>query len=404
LDKRHGQAVMHNRLALAEVLKRRGGDRNRSSIRWLNDETIHDAVSAMHPVTGDHPIYGPIGWWATGKVTNMRGLFAENREFNGNLSGWDVSNVTVMSYMFSEATVFTGKGLEKWTTSSLEITKNMFEGATNFNADLGGWDVSGVEDMSSMFSQAEVFTGKGLEKWTTSSLEITEDMFERATNFNADLGGWDVSNVTNMAGMFIKATAFTGKGLDNWKVTNLTSTEAMFRDASNFNADLGGWDVSNVKVMSYMFENAKAFTGKGLDEWKVTNKLKEAHCMFENATNFNANLGGWDVSELTLAHGMFSGAKAFKGDGLDKWKLPKLEDAYDMFMNAETFDADLRAWNVSSVQDMSNMFANAKAFTGRGLDQWNTRSLRHKDDIFEGADNLDPNVRIKFQTPANAGS
>jgi surface protein len=46
----------------------------------------------------------------------------------------------------------------------------------------------------------------------------------------------------------------------------------MFRDASSFNQDLSGWDVSKVMDMS---------------------------CMFRDATSFNQDLSGWDVSKVT---------------------------------------------------------------------------------------------------------
>ena len=47
-------------------------------------------------------------------------------------------------------------------------------------------------------------------------------------NFNDDISGWDVSNVTHMQGMFWFAQAF--------------------------NQDIGRWNVSKVKVIGDMFE------------------------------------------------------------------------------------------------------------------------------------------------------
>ena len=51
----------------------------------------------------------------------MSGMFYNAAAFNGDLSGWDVRNVTDMRYMFS--------------------------GAAAFNGDLSGWDVRNVTDM-----------------------------------------------------------------------------------------------------------------------------------------------------------------------------------------------------------------------------------------------------------------
>jgi surface protein len=64
----------------------------------------------------------------TSEITDMSHLFSNNPysgynlgEFNGNISRWDVSNVTDMN--------------------------SMFNGAESFNQPIGNWDVSKVTDM-----------------------------------------------------------------------------------------------------------------------------------------------------------------------------------------------------------------------------------------------------------------
>jgi len=42
-----------------------------------------------------------------------------------------------------------------------------------------------------------------------------ESLFEYKYSFNADIGGWDVSKVTNMESMFEEATAFN-QAIGNW--------------------------------------------------------------------------------------------------------------------------------------------------------------------------------------------
>ena len=82
-------------------------------------------------------------------VTSIKSMFylgshTTNSVFNGDISGWDVSNVTNMNSVFVHA--------------------------TSFNRDIGGWDVSSVTDMGFMFANA--------------------------SSFNGDISGWDVSSVT----------------------------------------------------------------------------------------------------------------------------------------------------------------------------------------------------------------
>ena len=48
----------------------------------------------------------------------------------------------------------------------------MFNGATAFNQDIGGWNVTGVTSVGGM-----------------------NEMFAGATAFNQNIGGWNVSNV-----------------------------------------------------------------------------------------------------------------------------------------------------------------------------------------------------------------
>lgn len=80
---------------------------------------------------------------ATGAVKNMSGLFAttakqNSSNFNEDISNWDTSQVTDMSYMF--------------------------QGATNFNQDISTWNVSKVTDVSYMFNNAASFN-QNLKSW-----------------------------------------------------------------------------------------------------------------------------------------------------------------------------------------------------------------------------------------------
>jgi len=143
------------------------------------------------------------------------------------------------------------------------------------------WDVSNVTDMYGMFFNAHWFNGD-LSSWDVSSVTTMDRMFYAAHSFNGDLSSWDVSSVTNMNGMFWKSAIFNSD-LSFWDVSSVAIMSRMFNDNTSFNQDISTWDVSSVTDMQNMFDGA---------------------------SSFNGDISSWDVSSVTNMSLMFDGASA----------------------------------------------------------------------------------------------
>ena len=68
----------------------------------------------------------------------------------------------------------------------------------------------------------------------------------------------NVSNVTNMFGLFCSASSFN-QPLNKWNVSNVKKMSGMFEGANSFNQPLNDWDVSKVTDMRGMFASATSF-------------------------------------------------------------------------------------------------------------------------------------------------
>ena len=109
------------------------------------------------------------------EINDMSNLF-EVTDFNGDISEWDVSNVTNMRYMFYKCKEF-NQDISQWNVSNVTNMRYMFLDCKTFNQDISIWDVSNVTDMSRMFLGCKTF--------------------------NQDISKWDVSKVKNVSNIFI---------------------------------------------------------------------------------------------------------------------------------------------------------------------------------------------------------
>ena len=88
-----------------------------------------------------------------------------------------------------------------------------------------------------------------------ASLFITMDIVNME-EFNGDISGWNVSNVTDMYGMFYGCKSFN-QDISNWDVSKVTNMHYMFQECISFNQNISRWDVSNVKSNRNMFLSCK---------------------------------------------------------------------------------------------------------------------------------------------------
>jgi surface protein len=357
-------------------------------------------------------------------VTNMKEMFYEAPAFNQNISDWDVSLVTDMSTMFYGASAFNQPLDWGSKTSNVKYMNGMFDASylsSLFNQDISGWDVSSVENMSSMFRGATVFNNNGVAlNWDTYTSKVTNmsRMFSGATAFNQNISNWDVSIVTDMSDMFQNASSFN-QAIGSWNVSSVGDMTRMFDGAILFNQNISGWDVSSVESMSSMFSTATAFN-QNISNWDVssvtnmygmfqnandfnnggqpltwatgtnTSLVTSMSYMFENASSFNQPIGGWNVSSVEEMDRMFSGAVLFN-QPIGSWVVSSVYSMDSMFQNTPSFNQDISGWNISSVEAMNSMFSGASAFN-QPIGGWNVSSIQNFGNILYNATSFNKDI------------
>jgi len=154
---------------------------------WLTADTVQERQDVLNT-------YGPIAEWDTSHVTNAKELFAHARYFNEDLSLWNTSSMTDMSYMFAFGSAFVGSG-----------------SGGNSNSDLSKWDTSKVTSMAFMFHHASVFEGRGLVHWDVGKVRDLTYFAQGAVQFREHVWRWNTRAVLSYNRAFHNATLFSSQ-------------------------------------------------------------------------------------------------------------------------------------------------------------------------------------------------
>ncbi|SHF02777.1 surface protein, partial [Psychroflexus salarius] len=240
----------------------------------------------------------------------------------------------------------------QWGDIQWEKTAEMFFQAENmtYNA-TDAPNLTQVTNMGGMFADASSFNGD-ISNWDVPTIQDFSAMFRGASSFNQDISDWDVSSATNMASMFFEALSFN-QPVANWDVSNVTVFDNMFRGPADpdgpqmsFSQDISSWNTISAESMVSMFERNRTFN-QNIGNWNVSNVTDFAE-MFRDAIAFNQDIGNWNVSSATYMRNMFRDASSFDQD-ISQWNVSNLEEfglgRFVMSLSTANYDALLQAWS-----------------------------------------------------------
>ncbi len=157
------------------------------------------------------------------------------------LTGWDVSGITLMQYTFSGCTGLTEIDVSNWNVGNVSDFSYMFENCYSLNKlDVANWDVSSATNFHGLFSRC-------------SSLKRIE------------LSEWNVEKLSSALGMFVGCGSLTSLDLSGWNTANLVKTEQMFSKCGNLKTIYVGkdiWNMESVTDSTNMFEQCVALVGE----------------------------------------------------------------------------------------------------------------------------------------------
>ena len=218
------------------------------------------------------------------------------------LSNFDTSKVTNMSFIFSGMSHLTTLDLSNFDTFQVTNMNNMFSGMSNLTTlNLSNFDTSQVTNMSNMFYNMSSLTTLDLSNFDTSKVTNMERMFNNMTNLTTlNLSNFDTSQVTNMSNMFAVTPKLTTLDLSSFNTSKVTNMERMFYGMRNLTIlDLSNFDTSKVTDMHDMFslENEDIPKDK-LERIYVNNDFNTANLtasyrMFKNRKKLRGGNGSY---------------------------------------------------------------------------------------------------------------
>lgn len=170
-------------------------------------------VTNFDRLFANHALFNyDINGWNVSSGTTFHGMFLGTQLFNQPLNSWNVSNATTMGEMFYATHAF-NQPLNNWVVDSDKTTnlEGMFASSRAFNGDISTWQIRTT--VRRMFEQALVFNSP-IGQWPVleKSGYSGGAMFEHAGAFYQDLSSW----VVNTPESTVRGTLARYEGKSEW--------------------------------------------------------------------------------------------------------------------------------------------------------------------------------------------
>ena len=373
-----------------------------------------------------------LGNWDIFSLTKIQYMFYQSPNVASiDVSGWDVSNVSIFSNMFNTLVTEIGNlisigDISGWDVSNGTSFQNMFRGTGITSINISGWDLRGTTN-GNRFASGIFASCISLQSITARNIQLGNKinyMFQETQSLQSlDLTGADFSTVTEtmfaFAGCDLPTIDISGFGLGaltevEYMFQNMTNTTTVNisnltfgpgADASTMfsiyqsNGDSSGNSSSLTSIvcedidasasnisLAYMFYRCISLTSLDVSTWD-TSGVVDMQAMFYDTrglTSAIVGLNSFDTSNVTnfnfvMGQEALSNGGSFGGGfiyNLSNWRLTSATNVTQMFKNNRMISSlNASNWDVGSVTNFDSMFETLDyCVTISGLHTWDVSS------------------------------
>ena len=241
----------------------------------------------------------------------------------------NTSEVTDMSYMFSNCLSLESLDLSSFNTAKVTNMKSMFYYCSKLTSlNLSNFNTAKVTNMERMFQNCSKLESLDLSSFNTAEVTTMFWMFYECSSLKylTLSSNFNTPKVTNMRGMFNSCSSLTSIDLSSFNTAKVTNMDYMFHHCSQLTSlDLSNFNTAEVTSMSNMVSSCSSLTSLDLSNFN-TAKVTDMGHMFRYCSQLTTIYvsGNFATGGVTYSNQMFEycynlvGAIGYDSGILDK--------------------------------------------------------------------------------------
>ena len=324
----------------------------------------------------------------TSNVLSMKAMFAHCISLISlNLSNFDTSKVIDMRSMFYDCPSLEILELSNFKTSNVKDMAGMFYNCSSLiSLNLLNFDTSQVTDMHVMFDTCKSLKSLDLFNFDTSQVTDMSNMFHNCLSLTfLNLSNFDTSNVINIGAMFYNCRRITSIELSNFNTSQTNNIASMFSFCTSLKfLDLSSFDISLVTSLRETFFFCSSLNSLNLANFN-TSLVTDMTSMFQSCKLLiNLDISNFNTSNVISMLGMFSHCNSLISLNLSNFDTSKAQTIRSLFYDCPSLiSLNLSNFNTSNVTDMAGMFYNCKLLTSLDLSNFETSQVTDMSGMFK---------------------
>ena len=358
-----------------------------------------------------------LGNWDIFSLTKIQYMFYQSPNVASiDVSGWDVSNVSIFSNMFNTLVTEIGNlisigDISGWDVSNGTSFQNMFRGTGITSINISGWDLRGTTN-GNRFASGIFASCISLQSITARNIQLGNKinyMFQETQSLQSlDLTGADFSTVTEtmfaFAGCDLPTIDISGFGLGA-----LTEVEYMFQNMTNTTtvniSNLTFGPGADASTMFSIYQsngdssgNSSSLTSIVCEDIDASaSNISLAYMFYRCISLTSLDVSTWDTSGVVDMQAMFYDTRGLTSAivGLNSFDTSNVTN-FNFVMGQEAlsnggpfgggFIYNLSNWRLTSATNVTQMFKNNRMISSLNASNWDVGSVTNFDSMFETLD------------------